>query len=164
MIEGETFMEFIRINEQNRSDVRLFFMEQWGSSEMVISTGVYDCAKLDGILVKEEQRIVGLITFEIQGKVCEIVSLDSLIEGKGIGSHLVMEVERIAKGAGCSEVKLITTNDNLHALGFYQKRGYMLARLYPNAVELARQRKPSIPLIGKDGIPIRDEIKLVKSL
>jgi hypothetical protein len=61
-------------------------------------------------------------------------------------------------------MKLITTNDNLHALGFYQKRGYVLTKLYPDIVKEARKIKPEIPLVSENGIPIRDELLLEKSL
>ncbi len=63
---------------------------------------------------------------------------------------------------GCDsiEVWLITTDANLHALRFYQRRGLVLAALHRNAVEAARRIKPEIPLIGNDGIPIRDELEL----
>jgi hypothetical protein len=39
-----------------------------------------------------------------------------------------------------------------------------LEALRPGAVDAARERKPSIPLVGDDGIPIRDEIDLVADL
>jgi len=84
------------------------------------------------------------------------------VEGKGIGSLLVQAVEQNAFGQGCTMITLITTNDNLHAIKFYQKRGYHLVEIIQNAVEQARAYKPEIPLIGYDGIPIRDEIRLAK--
>ena len=59
---------------------------------------------------------------------------------------------------------LITTNDNLSALRFYQKRSFDMVRLYLNAVEEARKIKPEIPLTGNDGIPIRHEIELEMKL
>lgn len=83
-------------------------------------------------------------------------------EGKGIGTLLVQAVEEHAWQHRCTVVSLITTNDNLHALKFYQKRGYYLVEILQNAVERARAVKPEIPLIGNDGIPIRDEIRLQK--
>jgi ribosomal protein S18 acetylase RimI-like enzyme len=52
-----------------------------------------------------------------------------------------------------------TTNDNLNALRFYQKHGFVLAALRPNALEKTRKLKP-IPALGENGIPIRDEIEL----
>ena len=48
----------------------------------------------------------------------------------------------------------------MHALGFYQKRGFRLVAVHPGAVNESRKLKPEIPLIGNDGIPIRDEIEL----
>lgn len=142
-----------------------FFTTHWGSPEMVISSGVYDCSALDGFaMLNEATEIIGLITYIIREKECEIISLDSLEEGKGIGTRLIQAVESVAKESNCSQIKLITTNDNLLALKFYQKRGYYLTKLHRNAVEKARERKPSIPLTGNDGIPIRDELELEKVL
>ncbi|MFP3471139.1 GNAT family N-acetyltransferase, partial [Micrococcus sp. SIMBA_144] len=66
--------------------------------------------------------------------------------------------------SGCSRITLITTNDNLAALKFYQKRGFVMTAIHRNAVEKARKIKPEIPLIGNDGIPIRDEIQLEKAV
>jgi hypothetical protein len=64
----------------------------------------------------------------------------------------------LAGYANCK--RLITTNDNLNALRFYQKRGLALVAVHRNALEESRRIKPEIPLIGSDGIPLRDEIEL----
>lgn len=142
-----------------------FFKLHWGSSEMVISSGVYDCSKLDGFaVVNGEDEIIGLITYIMKDNECEIISLDSIEEGKGIGTSLVREVEKLGLKEKCKLLKLVTTNDNLRALKFYQKRGFILSRIFLNAVEKARKIKPEIPLMGNDGIPIRDEIELIKIL
>lgn len=108
--------------------------------------------------------LIGLVTYIIRGEECEIISLDSVEENQGIGTKLVQEVEKTSLEKGCKQVTLITTNDNLNALKFYQKRGYHLTKVYPNAVEIARKYKLEIPLIGNEGIPIRDEIELRKTL
>jgi hypothetical protein len=55
---------------------------------------------------------------------------------------------------------LITTNDNLHALRFYQRRGLVLVAVHRNAIEQSRKLKPQIPKLGYDNIPVRDEIEL----
>ena len=60
---------------------------------------------------------------------------------------------------------LITTNDNLNALRFWQKRGFHLIKIYPSAIDkVSRKIKPQIPKMGADGIPIRDEIELEMKL
>jgi len=48
----------------------------------------------------------------------------------------------------------------LNALGFYQKRGFELVAVHRGAVNESRKIKPSIPLVGMNGIPLRDEIEL----
>jgi hypothetical protein len=65
-----------------------------------------------------------------------------------------------ARKRNCWRVFLITTNDNLNALGFYQKRGFELVAIHRGAVNESRKVKPSIPLIGDNNIPLRDEIEL----
>lgn len=157
-------MNVVAINEISKEQVIAFFKEHWGSPQMVISTGIYDCSTLEGFAVLKEEKIIGLITYVIQNGECEIISLDSVEEGKGIGSALVQEVERLALKEKCKVLKLVTTNDNLLALKFYQKRGFLLSQIFNNAVEKARKLKPEIPYIGNDGIPIRDEIELKKLL
>lgn len=102
----------------------------------------------------------GVITFMLKGEECEITSLDSLHEGKGIGTALINEVLQEAKEKKCRRVFLITTNDNLHALGFYQRRGFELVAVHCGAVNKSRKIKPTIPLIGGNNIPLRDEIEL----
>ncbi|MGF2616104.1 GNAT family N-acetyltransferase [Rossellomorea vietnamensis] len=158
-------MNIQRITDNHREKVKSFFTAHWGSPEMVISSGVYDCSELDGFCCDDESKeITGLITYKVEGEKCEIISLDSIEEGKGIGSALLHETERAAAELGCTSVQLVTTNDNIEALRFYQKRGYFLSNLFINAVEKARKIKPKIPLIGNTGIPIRDEIEMRKDL
>ena len=65
-----------------------------------------------------------------------------------------------ARNRNCKRVFLITTNDNLNALGFYQKRGFEMVRINRGAVNESRKIKPSIPLVGMNNIPLRDEIEL----
>jgi len=65
-----------------------------------------------------------------------------------------------AAAAGCTRLWLVTTNDNVEALRFYQKQGFRLVALYPNALEASRRLEPDLPLVGRHGIPLRDEIEL----
>ena len=61
-------------------------------------------------------------------------------------------------------MRLITTNDNLRALQFYQKRGYSLTKIYKDAMDEVRKVKPNVPIIGENGIPLRDELELEKDI
>jgi GNAT superfamily N-acetyltransferase len=160
---GAPVIEIVPISTQQQA-VTALFRQLWGSTEMVVSSGVFDIQDLDGLVARQADRIVGIISYTWTTKWLEIVSLDSLVENQGIGSQLLQAAEKIAQENDRHQTSLITTNDNLRALGFYQKRGYHLTELYPNAVAKARQIKPEIPLQADNGIPIRDELRLAKVL
>lgn len=153
-----------RITEKNRNLVNYFLIDNWFSTDISIRGEIIDGTKLDGFLVQEENTIIGLVTYTFFGDICEIVSLDSKKENIGIGSALLKEIEEIAKNNNCKKMRLITTNDNMRALQFYQKRGYCLTKLYQNAMDEVRKVKTDVPLIGENGIPLRDEIELEKQL
>jgi len=140
--------------------LRDFVRRQWGS-EIVVSRGhVYKPANLPGYVAEQSGQVVGLATYHVEGEACELVTIDSLAEGQGIGTALIEAVAQAAKAAGCLRLWLVTTNDNVDALRFYQKRGFRLVALYPDAIAQSRQRKPEIPLVGAHDIPIRDELVL----
>ena len=92
------------------------------------------------------------------------MSLNAIEKGKGIGSALLDEIEKIAKEQRCRRIWLITTNDNIDALRFYQRRGYEIAFVHRHAIQESRKIKPQLPFVGKYGIPIRDEIEMEKKL
>ncbi len=142
--------------------LRQFWIEHWGGEEMISRGNVYRPEQLEGFVVEDDDRGVwiGLLTFFIKDGECEVTSLDSLREGQGIGSRLMDETIQEARARNCKRLFLITTNDNLNALGFYQKRGFEIVAVYRGAINESRKRKPSIPLIGLNGIPLRDEIEL----
>jgi ribosomal protein S18 acetylase RimI-like enzyme len=153
-------MNLRRLTADDRPRLRQFWIEHWGGEEMVSRGRIHRPEQLDGFVVEERDEWVGLLTFMIEAGECEITSLDSLREGRGIGSLLIKQAIDEARRQGCRRLYLITTNDNLHALGFYQKRGFELVAIYRGAVNESRKIKPGIPLIGMDGIPLRDEIEL----
>jgi DNA-3-methyladenine glycosylase I len=136
-----------------------FITKRWGAEFIAAHYDVYYCKDLPGYLALQGQERVGLVTYTMAGSDCEIVSLDSLQPGKGIGTALIDSVREAAIEAGCKRLWLVTTNDNMNALRFYQKRGFMLVKINRGAIDFARRLKP-IPLIGDDGVPLRDEIEL----
>ena len=157
-------MRIMRIDQKDRAGINAFIVRQWYSTEMVVRGERIGLESADGFSACEGDEIVGLITFRLQEKEREILSLDSVCPNRGIGTALLDKAVAAAKEAGMERVRLITTNDNLAALRFYQKRGFDLAGLYCNAVDRARRIKPEIPLIGNDGIPLRHELELERIL
>lgn len=110
-------------------------------------------------------RLLGVLTY-VPGPdwaQCEILTLHSAEHWHGAGTALIEAVEQLAARHGCTRLWLITTNDNVDALRFYQRRGFCLAALHRGAVDRSRATlKPEIPVTGAYGIPLRDEIELEK--
>jgi GNAT superfamily N-acetyltransferase len=146
-----------RLTEDDRPRLREFWIENWGADFIVVHGERIRFDQVEGFISGDWS---GLLTFQVRGDECEIVSLDSLKQGQGIGSALIESAVEEAKRRNCRRLFLVTTNDNLHALGFYQRRRFELVAVHRGAVNESRKIKPSIPLIGENGIPLRDEIEL----
>jgi GNAT superfamily N-acetyltransferase len=137
-----------------------FIFEHWGSNRVVSRGVIHYPQNLPGFVALYKGEKVGLATYHIVDERCEIVTLNSIHPSSGVGTALIEAVRDIALKSGCKRLWLITTNDNMTALRFYQKRGFNLVAVHRNALELSRKMKPEIPFIGNDGIPLRDEIEL----
>lgn len=148
-----------RIDSANREMVNVFIREHWYTTTMIIRGKQIDMTQTEGFFLLEKGNIIGLLTYIVYDGILEITSLDSLRENQGIGSALVNMAVREAAERGLQKVVLITTNDNINAIRFYQKRGFDMARLFRNAVDAARKLKPEIPLIGENAIPLHHEIE-----
>lgn len=153
-------LKIVEFTDKHRAWARAALIENWGSARIVTRGKMHQADALPGLVAVIGKEPVGLLTYSLENGECEIVSLNSLVEGRGVGSGLVREAISIARSHGCSRVWLITTNDNTHALRFYQRLGMALVALYPNALAESRKLKPEIPEVGMDGIPLRDEIEL----
>ena len=105
-------------------------------------------------------RVAGLLTYQVIGDMLEIVTLNAIDRRAGIGTILIEAAIGAARRYGSRQIRLTTTNDNIDALRFYQRRGFRLAELRPGAVDRSRQVKPAIPRAGEYGIPLHDEIDL----
>ncbi|HEX7734126.1 MAG TPA: GNAT family N-acetyltransferase [Ktedonobacteraceae bacterium] len=152
------------IRETDRDWLAQFVNEHWGASFVVSRGTMYELALLPGFIAEDQGEPVGVVTYQKEGQACEVVSIDSLRPNKGIGTLLLNAVKDEALRAGCTRLWLITTNDNLNALRFYQKWGMTLVAIHRNAIEQSLKLKPQIPLIGEHGIPLRDEIELEQIL
>ncbi len=148
------------VDESYAVQITQFLIIHWGSVHVVSRGCLYDATALPGFMALRGDHLVGLATYRLDGDACELVTIDSEIEGQGVGSALITAVKETAIAANCDRLWLITTNDNLAALGFYQKRGFRITAVHPNALDISRQLKPQIPFMGLHGIPLRDEIEL----
>jgi ribosomal protein S18 acetylase RimI-like enzyme len=150
----------VPFGEAHRAWATALLTESWGATVVVSRGQRHDAARLPGFVAVQGGSLVGLATYHVVGDDCELVSINATVGGVGIGTALIAAVRDVAAVAGCRRVWLITTNDNLDALRFYQRRGFVLVAVHRDAVTEARRQKPQIPLTGDYGIPIRDEIEL----
>jgi ribosomal protein S18 acetylase RimI-like enzyme len=135
-------------------------IEHWSAPIVVTRGQIFQPDELPGFIAERQGRLCGMLTYHIQDLDCEIVTLLSLVEGIGIGSALIEAVRKIASQNRCCKLWLITTNDNLPALRFYQKRGFHLVAVHRHALEATRAIKPGLRQLGMYDIPLRDEIEL----
>jgi ribosomal protein S18 acetylase RimI-like enzyme len=148
------------IEGREREWAEAFLRDSWGG--VVARRGeLVDPTSLPGFLAVVEGERAGIATYAVRGDECEVVTIDSLREGIGIGRALLDAVRDAAVAAGCRRLWLVTTNDNLRAFGLYQRWGMELVAFRRDAVTHARATlKPSIPERAANGIPIKDELEL----
>ena len=145
----------------DRRWISSFLRERWGADFIVVHGEVIQAADLPALTFESRQ---GLATYRLLGKDAELVTLDAVSAGLGIGTALVETLAATLIGQGCERLWLTTTNDKLAALRFYQRRGFRLIQVRVGAVDEARQLKPMIPLVGEHGIAMQDEIDLCRPL
>lgn len=118
-----------------------------------------DASVLPGFVAVDGGRPVGLLTYEAAHDECEVVAIISVEEGRGIGRALMDAVHDHAVAAGYRRLWLVTTNDNIRALRFYQLWGMELCGFYRHGARRSRKVKPSLPERGFDGILLDHELE-----
>jgi GNAT superfamily N-acetyltransferase len=135
----------------------------WGGEPIVSRGRHYRLAELAGFVAWDGSARVGSAAYLIESGQCGLLSIEVLDRWQGIGTALIGAVEDVARQAHCEVVWLTTTNDNLDALRFYQRRGYRLVTIYPDEMDEIRMLK-AVPLVGSYGIPLLDGLELAKRL
>lgn len=148
----------------DRAWVAALIRDRWGDDIVVGRGRVTRPAELPGVVVLDTGDPVGLLTYEMCGEACEIVTIDALRKRQAIGRTLVDAAAGAAREAGCRRLELITTNDNERAQAFYRACGFTLVAVHEGAVDRSREVKPWIPLVNDRGVPIRDELEFSRDL
>ena len=152
------------VDAGNRPDVD-GFLEEHGSVWVARLGELVDAREHPALVVDRDGSVGGVVTYVIERGRCEVLTLHAAERWRGVGTALIDEVARVASAAGCRSMWLVTTNDNVDALRFYQRRGFRLTELRRGAVDESRRTlKPEIPETGEYGIRIRDELVLERDL
>jgi GNAT superfamily N-acetyltransferase len=156
-VEGE-------IGPASQELIARLWQEEWGLP-IVTANRQYMPTDVEGFAWRAgDGNEIGLVTWAVDGDRAEIVSAQALEPDRRIGSRLMDAAEEELRRRGVKTVHLVTTNDNHRALSFYVRRGYRLVRLHLDAMDRVRRAKPRVPLIGDDGIPLRDMWELERDL
>ncbi len=118
------------LTPSQRQSLEPLLRENWGGPLIASRGRLLDARQLPGLWVGEEDRLVGYLLYHPEGDQWEVALLEALEQGRGVGSALLGAVEALARRCGCKRLWLVTTNDNTHALAFYQRRGFVLAALH----------------------------------
>jgi len=146
------------IKDSDREEVAQFIERFWNSRVSMSRGRPFYPHQEQGFLERRGGALVGVLTYHIGDDGMEILTLNSTIEGEGIGSSLMLDAIEEARRSACRRIVLSTTNDNLKAIGFNQRFGFRMTAINLGAVDEARRIKPEIPNIGQRGVPIHDEI------
>ncbi len=131
--------------------------ETWHGTKMSVHGEFIDVTALP-ILVAGRGR--GFLIYRVRGLAAEIVAMEACETRRGVGTALLVALGGVLERIGVREIWVTTTNDDLDALRFYQRRGFRLEVVRQDAVMAARLFKPTIPILGAYDIPIRDELDL----
>jgi GNAT superfamily N-acetyltransferase len=128
---------------------------EWGGRVQVRRGEAVDVLAFAGLVAGDR---AGMLTYALgddgEG---EILWLNAVHRFGGVGTALVDALPPARRWV------VTTTNDNVDALRFYQRRGFRFLEVRVGAVDAARSTlKPAIPLVGDHGIELHDEIELFR--
>ena len=146
------------IRDADRAEVAEFIERHWGSKISMSHGKAFYPHKEQGFVERRDGAIVGLLTYHLDEEGMEVLTLNSTLEGEGIGSSLMLNAIEAARKKGCRKIWLATTNDRLRVIDFYQRLGFRMTAINLGVVDEARRIKPQIPFVGERGVPVHDEV------
>ncbi len=150
--------------EDDHSAVRELLTNRWAGPEMMLDGETVDASQLPGYVAYAGTELVGLVTLIKRDAEWEILTLDSLSRWGGTGTLLLDAVISEARASGIGRVTVRTSNDNLDAFRFYQRRGFRLENIKQGVIDRERELHPEIPTRGDYGIEIHDEVLFAREV
>ncbi|MGE7216657.1 GNAT family N-acetyltransferase [Priestia koreensis] len=152
-------LSVMKKDESDEQWIEQVLEEYWGGTTMVTRGTSHNLLQYPAWVAKRGDQPSGVLIYRMEQNECEILLLQSFDKYKGIGTQLLSTFLQSVQHEA-ERIWLITSNDNLDALRFYQKRHFSLTHVNVDAITRARETKASIPLTGYYGIPIKDELQL----
>jgi GNAT superfamily N-acetyltransferase len=138
------------LTDADRSWARSLLDSAWGLPVVSIS-GAYDASTLPGFLADDDDNSVGVLTYRMGNRECEVVTLNSVRERRGVGAALLAAAKGVADVAG-ARLWLITVDTNLNAIGFYERQGMHVRAVHREFADKVRLIKPQAVLQFRDAI------------
>jgi GNAT superfamily N-acetyltransferase len=144
------------VRSATTEEIEMVWEDRWYGMVVCLNT-VFVPSDVEGLaLVDHLDELVGLVTYHVDGPAGQIVTLDTIVRGRGFGRRLLEIIENKFHTLGLGRSWALMTNDNLRAAGLYLSRGYRLVRVHLDAVDRVREHKPKLPEKGYEGIRIKD--------
>lgn len=137
---------------------------RWRDGALMLRGKIVHPKDVEALAAYHEGRLAGVATWLLEGPVIYLATLNNICEQRGVGTALLDAMVRFGRDKGAALLRVIVTNDNLNALGFYQRRGFRIVAVYPGAIDTIRSLLPNVPVMGANRIPMRDEIELEMAL
>jgi GNAT superfamily N-acetyltransferase len=133
---------------------------RWSGGALMLRGKIVHPKDVEALAAYHDGRLAGVATWRLEGPVIYLATLNNISEQRGVGVALLEAMMKLGRQKGSALMRVIVTNDNLNALGFYQRRGFRIVAVHPGAIDTIRTLLPNIPTMGANRIPIRDEIEL----
>jgi GNAT superfamily N-acetyltransferase len=133
---------------------------RWSGGALMLRGKIVHPKDVEGVAAYHEGKLAGVATWRLEGPVMYLATLNNISDQRGVGLALLDAMMKLGREKGSALLRVIVTNDNLNALGFYQRRGFRIVAVHPGAIDMIRTLMPNIPDMGANRIPIRDEIEL----
>jgi GNAT superfamily N-acetyltransferase len=137
---------------------------RWSGGALMVHDRVIAPCDVEALAAYDSDRLAGVATWRLEGNILYMLTLNNITEQRGVGVALLAAMMKLGREKQAPLIRVIVTNDNLNALGFYQRRGFRIIAVHAGAVDTIRAMNPNVPTIGRDRIPIRDEIELEREL
>jgi len=128
----------------------------WEGPTMALDGRLHDLLGLPTLVAEDDGQLCGYLVYEERADATELYAMAAHPRGLGTGRRLL----RAFLAQADRPVVLVTTNDNVAALAFYQQHGFRITSVRTGAVDRSRTVKPEIPQVGDQGIPLHDELVL----
>lgn len=132
---------------------------RWSDGTIFVQGKVLHPSDVEAIGAYLDGRLQGIATWRVERGVPYMISMNNVTDRRGVGVALLEAMIAMARESGSPLLRVLISNDNWPAFRFYQKRGFRISAVHTGVVDMIRVMKPSVPELGVDGIPMRDEIE-----